>query len=182
MFGFWSPPRISAPQHKLSSPLARSCIPDFMESYRSPQVNPALRISAPRSLRPRDQRHAAEPTTRYTPPATFPIIPVELFNGQPVNQTERAPDPQRDFNEVGSSPSSDAESSIEPSSPQGRSRRFVGGFINGLRSIPQAMAKHNSRESLYAEYLAEAEAASRAASPRYRGESLDSLSVCCSHR
>lgn len=57
-----------------------------------------------------------------------------------------------------------AESSGAPTEDgqmNGRSGRgFMGSFMNGIRRIPKAMHKHHSRQSLYEEYAAEAQAAS----------------------
>lgn len=43
----------------------------------------------------------------------------------------------------------------------------MGGLVNRFRRIPDAMAKHHSRESLHAQYLEEAEVEAARYSQRY---------------
>lgn len=118
-----------------------------MDPHRSPQhMSPAsLSISSPRSLRPREQLHA--PTPRYRP-----TIPQAFYT--PSHAPESASDDGR--GEHYTEPPMQEEEASEQGSPESR-RRFGGGLVNRLRGFPGAFAKHHSRESLYSEYLAEAE-------------------------
>ena len=117
-----------------------------MSFNRSPQsLNPAsLNISSPRSLRPREQLHA--PAPRY-----HPSTPQQLYT--PDYVPESMPDDQREYQSE--RPTQEAASDL--GTPESRSRMLVGGLVNRLRRIPGAFAKHHSRESLYSEYLAEAQ-------------------------
>ena len=140
-----------------------------MDRYRSPQLahTASLQISSPRSLRPRDER-LPEPTPQHLPPH-LPVIPGEF-----ATRYQPTEDDIHDTTEVGGSQTAHSELETNsdvtaPGTTQSDGKRFVGGFWRGLRRIPQAMAKHHSRESLYAQYAAETEVASRRAS-QYPGE------------
>ena len=140
-----------------------------MSHIRSPQpVNPAsLNISSPRSLRPREQ------SLPSATPRFHPVSPQAAFASSPIpgivvvdehgRRLDRGhPEPRR------SSPESSDDASQADAPPlRGQSAGFVGGFIHGLRRIPAAMAKHHSRESMYQQYTAEAEARAARDSRRF---------------
>ncbi len=133
-----------------------------MDSLTPPENALSRHISGPRSLRPRENR--SHPP-RYIPPVhhTGPVIPLEFPPVAPASSY--APPYTRDVHadsEAGVAYSEMESSGYNPTSTR---RNFVGGLIGGIRKIPQGLAKHHSRESLYAEY-AEAEAARLAAAQR----------------
>ena len=130
-----------------------------MDRYRNPQSlsGAALTIGAPRPLRPHGEDRLGTPLTRadeplaHTPvipqmPGTFPIAPQE--NESLPEQAGPAAQPR------------DVPDDVHASKGGGTS--FFGGLLSGLRRVPRAMQKHHSRQSLYEEYVAEAQASARA--------------------
>ncbi|EKM61011.1 uncharacterized protein PHACADRAFT_204159 [Phanerochaete carnosa HHB-10118-sp] len=120
-----------------------------MNPYHSPQPgNPAsLGISSPRSLRPREQLHASAP--RY-----HPSIPQALYSPSHVPESVADRDQEAHYHDP---PALHEEETSMEGTPDSRGR-FMGGLVNRLRRISGAFSKHHSRESLYSEYLAEAQA------------------------
>lgn len=129
-----------------------------MDYTYSPQYpsQAALNIGSPRSLRPREDGPSATPI--YRPAAAHrPVIP-------DFSEASSA----FDNGGVGQTPSQ----SSEAQSPAPRTAGLVGGFMSRLRRLPQSLAKHHSRESLYGDYMAQAQAETAARlSQRYGGHS-----------
>lgn len=116
-----------------------------MNPHRSPQAA-SLNIGSPRSLRPRDQLHA--PTPRYHPSIS-----------QALRSADHIVEPSFDDGRgtYDSEPTIPRDETPTEGTPDSRGR-FMGGLVDRLRRISGAFAKHHSRESLYSEYAAEAEA------------------------
>ena len=141
-----------------------------MDQFRSPQAyNPAaLSISSPRSLRPREDLQPATPRHYPRTPQALYVPPYspesrtedELDQSPPIQYIERARTQEVPSQGISS----------------GRSADFTGGLVdNGLRRIRNAFRKHHSRESLHAQYLAEADAAAARYSQHYPSRGMSAV-------
>lgn len=148
-----------------------------MDHFRSPQAaNPTtLSISSPRSLRPREDPQPVTPQFYPTPhtPQTFYAPP---YSPESRTEDELDQSPPVDYVERGRT---------EQDPPQGTSsgRRIglMSGLTNGLRRLPGAFVKHHSRESLHAQYQAEAEAVAARYSRRYSSRSTSTVNLLRPH-
>lgn len=129
-----------------------------MDHYQPPSTPSTAypHISGPRLLRPRAGERILGPAPQYPPSAHAPIIPVQQFRHD-AHQESSEP--------YASSIEPSGVSALSPSSPYEAPHSadrtgFMGRLLSGLKRIPNGMAKHHSRESLYAEYLAHSQAVS----------------------
>lgn len=137
-----------------------------MDRYRSPQsfTSAAISIGTPRPLRPHgpDEATTASNTPATRQHALSPHTPVIPFGTPMFEAKHNLPADEHGVLQVPEF-SADREPLEEPtptSAYQQESRRgFMGTLLDGLRRIPRAMEKHHSRQSLYEEYLAEAQTA-----------------------
>ncbi|KIP11991.1 hypothetical protein PHLGIDRAFT_397548 [Phlebiopsis gigantea 11061_1 CR5-6] len=134
-----------------------------MSYFRSPQqMSPEfLNIGSPRSLRPRDdlqppipQFYPQTPQTVYVSAYSPGIRHDEPVEDSPPIQYVTRPRTDDTYSE---------------SISNGRRAGVMSGLVNRFRRIPAALAKHHSRESLHAQYRAEAEAMAAAEFSRHRG-------------
>jgi hypothetical protein len=141
-----------------------------MERYRSPQsfTSAALSIGTPRPLRPHGLDEST--TASNTPAVRQHALPrrgrvhpsgTPMFGARqelPVNELGIIQPPEGlDNPEVSEQPTPiipDMHASGQPE------RGFMSSLRSGLRRVAKTMEKHHSRQSLYEEYVAEAQAAS----------------------
>ncbi|KAI0704845.1 hypothetical protein BC835DRAFT_702487 [Cytidiella melzeri] len=141
-----------------------------MDRYRSPQsfTSAAITIGTPRPLRPHGPDEST--TTTNTPatrnhalPRHTPVIPSRT----PILDENRELPPdehgvlQSLYTPEGAEMlEEDSKTETAHHEQMDRMTRtgFIGSLMSGLRRIPKAMQKHHSRQSMYEEYMAEAQA------------------------